>query len=159
MLGAYSLLEVIDSELQCYLSATKGRVGRFLALIQAATDVQGQGAVHDKDTLHGIRDLLSICLNSQAGRYMSAPGIVQQISCLTSDLMAFQSDLENLLHEDRNRCINELPSYLLRELQTGGWYCRWLCKCKNMPLMEEFDEMEKINAKLSAAVEEVTLEH
>lgn len=27
------------------------------------------------------------------------------------------------------------------------------------PLMKELDEMEKINAKLSAAVEEVTLEH
>lgn len=27
------------------------------------------------------------------------------------------------------------------------------------PLMKELDEMEKVNAKLSAAVEEVTLEH
>jgi len=27
------------------------------------------------------------------------------------------------------------------------------------PLMKELDEMEKINAKLAAAVEEVTLEH
>lgn len=27
------------------------------------------------------------------------------------------------------------------------------------PLIKELDEMEKINAKLSAAVEEVTLEH
>ncbi|GKU88836.1 hypothetical protein SLEP1_g3053 [Rubroshorea leprosula] len=28
-----------------------------------------------------------------------------------------------------------------------------------LPLMKELDKMEKINAKLSAAVEEVTLEH
>lgn len=31
--------------------------------------------------------------------------------------------------------------------------------CPFQPLMKELDEMEKINAKLSAAVEEVTLEH
>lgn len=32
-----------------------------MALIQAASDVQEQGAVDDRDTfLHGVRDLLSI---------------------------------------------------------------------------------------------------
>ncbi|XVF21291.1 hypothetical protein REPUB_Repub12eG0077700 [Reevesia pubescens] len=111
MLGAYSLLKVIESELQAYLSATKGRVGRCLALIQAASEVQEQGAVDDRDTfLHGVRDLLSIHSNAQAGlsTYVSAPGIVQQISGLHSDLMALQSDLENSLPEDRNRCIDEL---------------------------------------------------
>lgn len=40
--------------------------------------------------------------------YVSAPGIIQQISALQSDLMALQSDLETSLPEDRNRCINEL---------------------------------------------------
>ncbi|KAK3002183.1 hypothetical protein RJ639_021932, partial [Escallonia herrerae] len=110
MLGAYSLLKVIESELQGYLSATKGRVGRCMALIQAASDVQEQGAVDDRDTfLHGVRDLLSIHSNAQAGlsTYVSAPGIVQQISSLHSDLTTIQSDLENALPEDRNRCINE----------------------------------------------------
>lgn len=35
--------------------------GRCLALIQAASDVQEQGAVDDRDSfLHGVRDLLSI---------------------------------------------------------------------------------------------------
>lgn len=35
--------------------------GRCLALIEAASDVQEQGAVDDRDTfLHGVRDLLSI---------------------------------------------------------------------------------------------------
>lgn len=40
--------------------------------------------------------------------YVSAPGIVQQISALHSDLMTLQSELEHALPEDRNRCINEL---------------------------------------------------
>lgn len=35
--------------------------GRCLALIQAASDVQEQGAVDDRDSfLHGVRDLLSM---------------------------------------------------------------------------------------------------
>lgn len=35
--------------------------GRCLGLIEAASDVQEQGAVDDRDTfLHGVRDLLSI---------------------------------------------------------------------------------------------------
>lgn len=41
----------------CY----KSLQGRCMALIQAASDVQEQGAVDDRDTfLHGVRDLLSI---------------------------------------------------------------------------------------------------
>lgn len=163
MLGAYSLLKVIESELQGYLSATKGRVGRCLALIQAASDVQEQGAVDDRDTfLHGVRDLLSIHSNAQAGlpTYVSAPGIVQQMSGLQSDLMTLQSDLENALPEDRNRCINELCT-LIQSLQQLLFSSSTTAQpiLTPRPLMKELDEMEKINAKLSAAVEEVTLEH
>ncbi|XVE78171.1 hypothetical protein DITRI_Ditri13aG0122600 [Diplodiscus trichospermus] len=163
MLGAYSMLKVIESELQAYLSATKGRVGRCLALIQAASEVQEQGAVDDRDTfLHGVRDLLSIHSNAQAGlsTYVSAPGIVQQISGLHSDLMALQSDLENSLPEDRNRCINELCT-LIQSLQQLLFASSTTAQpiLTPRPLMKELDEMEKINAKLSAAVEEVTLEH
>ncbi|XP_022727721.1 AUGMIN subunit 3 isoform X2 [Durio zibethinus] len=163
MLGAYSLLKVIESELQAYLSATKGRVGHCLALIQAASEVQEQGAVDDRDTfLHGVRDLLSIHSNAQAGlsTYVSAPGIVQQISGLHSDLMALQSDLENSLPEDRNRCINELCT-LIQSLQQLLFASSTTAQpiLTPRPLMKELDEMEKINAKLSAAVEEVTLEH
>ncbi|KAK8289300.1 hypothetical protein V6Z11_D07G180600 [Gossypium hirsutum] len=163
MLGAYSLLKVIESELQAYLSATKGRVGRCLALIQAASEVQEQGAVDDRDTfLHGVRDLLSIHSNAQAGlsTYVSAPGIVQQISGLHSDLMALQSDLENSLPEDRNRCINELCT-LIQSLQQLLFASSTTAQpiLTPRPLMKELDEMEKINVKLSAAVEEVTLEH
>uniref|UniRef100_A0A2P2JS56 Uncharacterized protein MANES_13G054100 n=1 Tax=Rhizophora mucronata TaxID=61149 RepID=A0A2P2JS56_RHIMU len=163
MLGAYSLLKVIESELQSYLSATKGRVGHCLALTQAASDLQEQGAVDDRDTLlHGIRDLLSIHSNSLAGlsTYVSAPGIVQQISALHSDLMVLQSDLENSLPEDRNRCINELCTFI-QSLQQLLFASSTTAQpiLTPRPLMKELDEMEKINAKLSAVVEEVTLEH
>lgn len=163
MLGAYSLLKVIESELQECRSATKGRVGRCLALTQAASDIQEQGAVDDRDTLlHGIRDLLSIHSNAQAGlsTYVSAPGIVQQISALHSDLMKLQSDIENSLPEDRNGCINELCTFI-QSLQQLLFASSTTAQpiLTPRPLMKELDEMEKMNAKLSAAVEEVTLEH
>ncbi|KAK1354017.1 AUGMIN subunit 3 [Heracleum sosnowskyi] len=163
MLGAYSLLKVIELELQGYLSATKGRVGRCMALIQAASDVQEQGAVDDRDTfLHGVRDLLSIHSNAQAGlsTYVSAPGIAQQISGLHSDLKILQSDLEHALPEDRNRCINELCT-LIQSLQQLLFASSTTAQPNLSPriLMKELNEMEKVNAKLSAAVEEVTLEH
>ncbi|KAM2948365.1 hypothetical protein FF1_035381 [Malus domestica] len=124
MLGAYSLLEVIESEVQPYLSATKGR-GRCLALIQAASDVQEQGVDDQDHFLHGVRDLLSIHSNAQVGlsTYVSAPGIVQQISSLHSDLMTLQSDLENSLPEDRNRSDHIVPvvsSIFLRRLLLPG---------------------------------------
>lgn len=163
MLGAYSLLKVIESELQSYLTSTKGRVGRCLALIQAASDVHEQGAVDDRDNfLHGVRDLLSIYSNTQAclSTYVSVPGIIQQMSSLQSDLATLQSDLENLLPEDRNRCINELCT-LIQSLQQLLFASSTTAQPVLTPrvLMEELDEMEKINAKLSIAVEEVTLEH
>ncbi|XP_022633271.1 AUGMIN subunit 3 isoform X3 [Vigna radiata var. radiata] len=163
MLGAFSLLKVIESELQAYLSATEGRVGHCLALIQAASDVQEQGGVHDSDHfLHAIRDLLKIYSNTQASlsTYVSAPGIVKQISALHSDLTSLQSDLENSLPEDRNRCINELCN-LIQSLQQLLFASSTTAQpiLTPRPLMKELDEMEKINAKLSAAVEEVTHEH
>ncbi|KAI3829873.1 hypothetical protein L1987_04004 [Smallanthus sonchifolius] len=163
MLGAFSLLKVIESELQGYLSATKGRVDRCLALIQAASDVQEQGAVDDRDTfLHGVRDLLSIHSNAQGGlsTYVSAPGLVQQISSLQSDLMVLQSDLDNALPEDRSRCINELCN-LIQSLQQLLFASSTTAQPILTPrtLMKELDEMEKMNAKLSSAVEEVTHEH
>ncbi|KAK1426915.1 hypothetical protein QVD17_15595 [Tagetes erecta] len=163
ILGAFSLLKVIESELQGYLSATKGRVGRCLALIQAASEVQEQGAVDDRDTfLHGVRDLLSIHSNAQSGlsTYVSAPGLVQQISSLQSDLMALQSDLDNALPEDRTRCINEFCT-LIQSLQQLLFASSTTAQPILTPrtVMKELDEMEKMNAKLSAAVEEVTREH
>ncbi|PSS14123.1 AUGMIN subunit like [Actinidia chinensis var. chinensis] len=163
MLGAYSLLKVLESELQGYLSATKGRVGHCIALVQAVSDVQEQGAVDDRDAfLHVVRDLLSIHSNAQAGlsTYVSAPGIVQQISGLQTDLMTLQSDHENALPEDRNRCINELCT-LIQSLQQLLFSSSTTAQPILTPraLMKDLDEMEKINAKLSAAVEEVTLEH
>ncbi|KAK4492167.1 hypothetical protein RD792_002965 [Penstemon davidsonii] len=163
MLEAYSLLKVIELELQGYLSAGKGRVGRSMALVQAASDVAEQGAVDDRDTfLHGVRDLLSIYSNAQAGlsTYVSVPGIVQQLSSLQSDLMALQSDQEYALPEDRNRCINELCT-LVQSLQQLLFASSTTAQPILTPwtLMKELDEMEKVNAKLSTAVEDVTLEH
>ncbi|XP_058072275.1 AUGMIN subunit 3 [Magnolia sinica] len=163
MLGAYSLLKVIESELQGYLSATSGRVGRCLSLIQAASEVHEQGAVDDRDTfLHGVRDLLSIHSNGQGGvaTYVSAPGIVQQVSGLHSDLLSLQSDLENSLPEARNRCINELCT-LIQKLQQLLFASSTTAQpiLTPWPLMKELAEMERVNAQLSAAVEEVTREH
>ncbi|KAG7537095.1 HAUS augmin-like complex subunit 3 N-terminal [Arabidopsis suecica] len=163
MLGAFSLLKVIESELQGYLSATRSRVGRCSALIQAASDVQEQGAVDDRDSfLHGVRDLLSIHSNTQAGlsTYVSAPAIIQQIVALQSDLSSLQSDLENSLPDDRNRCINELCTHI-QNLQQLLFASSTTAQpiLTPWPLMKELDEMGKINSKLSTAVEEVTLEH
>lgn len=163
MLGAYSLLKVIESELQGYLSATKGRVGRCLSLIQAASEVHEQGAVDDRDTfLHGVRDLLSIHSNVQGAlpTYVSAPGIVQQISSLQSELLGLQSDLENSLPEDSSRCINELCT-LIQSLQKLLFASSATAQpiLTPWPLTKELVEMEKMNSQLSAAVEEVTREH
>lgn len=163
MLGAYSLLKVIESELQGYSSAAKGRVGRCMALIQAASDVQEQGAVDDRDIfLHGVRDLLSIHSNTQAAlpSYVSAPGLVKQISELRSHLKALQSNLENSLPEGRNSCIDKLCT-LIQNLQQLLFASSTTAQpiLTPRPLMKELDEMEKINGKLSSAVEEVTLEH
>ncbi|GAA0168247.1 hypothetical protein LIER_40526 [Lithospermum erythrorhizon] len=174
------------SELQGYLSATRGRVGRYMALIQAASDVHEQGAVDDRDTLlHAIRDLLSIYSNVQAGlsTYVSAPGIVQQISALHSELRTLESDLEHTLPADRNRCINDL-SILLQRLQqllfassttaqpilssrlvvsylTDFMFPYWphLMSASILLFRMDLDDMEKANAKLSTTVEEVTVEH
>ncbi|KAH9302598.1 hypothetical protein KI387_014181, partial [Taxus chinensis] len=110
MNGAYELLRVINAELQSYVQATSGRVERCLSLIEAGSEPHEQGAVDDRDILlHRIRDLLSIHANNQGASpmYVSAPGIVQQIGSLQSDLMSLQSDLENSLAEDKSKCINE----------------------------------------------------
>ncbi|GJS25428.1 augmin subunit 3, partial [Tanacetum coccineum] len=74
--------------------------------------------------------------------------------------MALQSDLDNALPEDRSRCINELCT-LIQSLQQLLFASSTTAQPILTPrtLMKELDEMEKVNAKLSAAVEEVTLEH
>lgn len=163
MLGAFSLLKVIESELHGYLSATKGRVGRCMALIQAASDVQEQGAVDDRDTfLHGIRDLLSLYSNIQAGpsTYVSAPGIVQQISSLRSDLMSLQYDLEHTLPQDRDQCINKLCT-LLQSLQQLLFASSTTAQPILSPqtIMKQLAILEDYNKNLSRAIEDVNSEH
>jgi len=64
--SAYSLLRVIESELQSYLSAVNTRLGHYNSLIQAASEVREQGAIDDRDTfLHAARDLLCIHSSKQ----------------------------------------------------------------------------------------------
>ncbi|KAL7583274.1 hypothetical protein Lser_V15G42843 [Lactuca serriola] len=74
--------------------------------------------------------------------------------------MALQSDLDNALREDRSRCINELCT-LIQSLQQLLFASSTTAQPILTPrtLMKELDEMEKVNARLSAVVEEVTLEH
>ncbi|GAU21216.1 hypothetical protein TSUD_11330 [Trifolium subterraneum] len=165
-----SQFEMLSSQASTLTQGRRARVGatsvvtgRCLALIQAASDGQDQGGVHDSDQfLHAIRDLLKIYSNTQAAlsTYVSAPGIVQQISGLHSDSMTLQSDLDNSLPEERNRCINELCN-LIQSMQQLLFASSTTAQpiLTPRPLMKELDEMEKINAKLSASVEEVTLEH
>ncbi|XP_008794030.2 AUGMIN subunit 3 isoform X1 [Phoenix dactylifera] len=163
ILGAHSLLKVIESELQGYLSAANARVGHCLSLIQAASEVQEQGAVDDRDTfLHGVRDLLSIHSNAQAAlpTYVSAHGIVQQISVLQSDLLSLQLELENSLPEDRRRCINELCA-LIQTLEQLLYASSATAEplLTPWPLIRALDDMEKVNSQVSAFVEEVTEAH
>ncbi|XP_073005699.1 AUGMIN subunit 3 [Typha latifolia] len=163
ILSAYSLLKVIESELQGYLSAANGRLGHCLSLIQAASEVQEQGAVDDRDTfLHGVRDLLSIHSNAQAAlpTYVSAHGIVQQISTLQSDLLSLQFELENTLPADRRRCINDL-CILIQTLEQLLFASSATAEpiLTPRPLMRALDDMEKVNSQVSAFVEEVTEVH
>lgn len=163
MNGAYELLRVIEAELQGFVQATTGRVERCLSLIQAGSEPHEQGAVDDRDTLlHRIRDLLSIHANNQGASlmYVSAPGIVQQISSLQSDLKSLQSDLENSLAEDKHKCINDMCN-IIRRMQQLLFASSTTAQpiLTPWPLMKELAEMEKINYQLSAAIEEVTREH
>nr|ATG71216.1 AUGMIN subunit3 [Callitropsis funebris] len=163
MNGAYELLRAIESELEGFVQATSGRVERCLSLIEAGSEPHEQGAVDDRDTLlHRIRDLLSIHTNNQgaAPMYVSAPGIVQQIGSLQSDLMSLQLDLENSLAEDKNKCINELCT-IIRRMQRLLFASSTTAQpiLTPWPLMRELSEMEKVNSQLSTAIEEVTREH
>ncbi|KAK1294323.1 hypothetical protein QJS10_CPA16g01578 [Acorus calamus] len=163
MLGVYFMLRVIESELQGYLLATNDRVDRSLALKQAAYETHEQGAVDDRDTfLHGVRDLLSIHSNSQGGlpAYVSAPGIIQQISGLHSDLISLRHNLEKSLPQDRNRCISNLCS-LIQRLQQLLFASSTTAEpvLTPWPLMKELEELEKMNSELFVAVDEITSEH
>ncbi|PKU72153.1 hypothetical protein MA16_Dca006746 [Dendrobium catenatum] len=138
-------------------------LGHCRSLIQAASEVREQGAVDDRDTfLHGVRDLLSIYSNSPASlpTYVSAHGIIQQISAVRSDLRSLQLELENSLPEDRRRCINELCS-LIQVLEQLLFASSTTAEplLTPRPLMRELEEMDKVNSHLSVSVEEVTEAH
>ncbi|KAJ4812957.1 HAUS augmin-like complex subunit 3 [Rhynchospora pubera] len=161
--GANSLLKVIESELQGYLSATNDRLGHYLSLIQASSEVQEQGAVDDRDTfLHGARDLLNIHSNVQMAlpSYVSAHGMVQQISTLRSHLSSLQFELENTLPADRRRCINELCT-IIQMLEQLLFASSTTAEPILTPraVMNALEKMEKVNSEVSAFVEEVTKAH
>ncbi|CAN6208426.1 unnamed protein product [Urochloa humidicola] len=160
MASAYSLLRVIQSELQSYLSAVNTRLGHYNTLIQAASEVREQGAIDDRDTfLHAVRDLLCIHSNVQAAvpTYMSAHALVQQISALQSDLLSLQSELENTLPADRKRCINELCT-LIQTVEQLLFASSTTAEpiLTPWPLMRALDDMENANAQVEVSVEEVT---
>ncbi|CAN6202264.1 unnamed protein product [Urochloa humidicola] len=160
MASAYSLLRVIESELQSYLSAVNTRLGHYNTLIQAASEVREQGAIDDRDTfLHAVRDLLCIHSNVQAAvpSYMSAHALVQQISALQSDLLSLQSELENTLPADRKRCINELCT-LIQTVEQLLFASSTTAEpiLTPWPLMRALDDMENANAQVEVSVEEVT---
>ncbi|CAD6337401.1 unnamed protein product [Miscanthus lutarioriparius] len=157
---AYSLLRVIESELQSYLSAVNTRLGHYNSLIQAASEVREQGAIDDRDTfLHAVRDLLCIHSNVQATvpTYMSAHALVQQISALQSDLLSLRSELENTLPADRKRCINELCT-LIQTVEQLLFASSTTAEpiLTPWPLMRALDDMENANAQVEVSVEEVT---
>ncbi|CAN6214799.1 unnamed protein product [Urochloa humidicola] len=160
MASAYSLLRVIESELQSYLSAVNTRLGHCNSLIQAASEVREQGAIDDRDSfLHAVRDLLCIHSNVQATvpTYMSAHALVQQISALQSDLLSLQSELENTLPADRKRCINELCT-LIQTVEQLLFASSTTAEpiLTPWPLMRALDDMENANAQVEVSVEEVT---
>ncbi|CAN6214758.1 unnamed protein product [Urochloa humidicola] len=160
MASAYSLLRVIESELQSYLSAVNTRLGHCNLLIQAASEVREQGAIDDRDIfLHAVRDLLCIHSNVQATvpTYMSAHALVQQISALQSDLLSLQSELENTLPADRKRCINELCT-LIQTVEQLLFASSTTAEpiLTPWPLMRALDDMENANAQVEVSVEEVT---
>ncbi|XP_066370241.1 AUGMIN subunit 3-like [Miscanthus floridulus] len=157
---AYSLLRVIESELQSYLSAVNTRLGHYNSLIQAASEVREQGAIDDRDTfLHAVRDLLCIHSNVQATvpTYMSAHALVQEISALQSDLLSLRSELENTLPADRKRCINELCT-LIQTVEQLLFASSTTAEpiLTPWPLMRALDDMENANAQVEVSVEEVT---
>ncbi|WVZ82231.1 hypothetical protein U9M48_029517 [Paspalum notatum var. saurae] len=158
--NAYSLLRVIESELQSYLSAVNTRLGHYNSLIQAASEVREQGAIDDRDTfLHAVRDLLCIHSNVQATvpTYMSAHALVQQISALQSDLLSLQSELESTLPADRKRCINELCT-MIQTVEQLLFASSTTAEpiLTPWPLMRALDDMENANAQVEVSVEEVT---
>ncbi|KAG2604694.1 AUGMIN subunit 3-like [Panicum virgatum] len=158
--SAYSLLRVIESELQSYLSAVNTRLGHYNSLIQAASEVREQGAIDDRDTfLHAVRDILCVHSNVQATvpTYMSAHALVQQISALQSDLLSLQSELENTLPADRKRCINELCT-LIQTVEQLLFASSTTAEpiLTPWPLMRALDDMENANTQVEVSVEEVT---
>ncbi|KAJ7516089.1 hypothetical protein O6H91_22G042600 [Diphasiastrum complanatum] len=162
MNGSYELLRLIEAELDVFLNGAMKRINRCLALSQVESEVREQGAIDDRDVfLHRVRDLLNI-YNYEQGTmpiYVSAPGLIQQLNHLQSDLQSLQTELDKSLVQDKTKCIAELCSIIQRMQQllfassttAQPILTPW-------PLMKELGEMEKSNSQLSVAIANVTHE-
>ncbi|KAL3686734.1 hypothetical protein R1sor_013043 [Riccia sorocarpa] len=160
---AYELLRVIEGDLQGFRQATEGRIARYDALDKVATQSNEQGAVDDQDAfLHRVRDILNIHAYDKGGSrmYVSALGLVQQISQLQAEKQALQAEMSFSLPEDKNKCLNDLCD-VIRQMQQLLFASSTTAQpvLSPWPLVKELAEMEKVNSQLSAAIEEVTRAH
>uniref|UniRef100_A0A0D9WWA7 HAUS augmin-like complex subunit 3 N-terminal domain-containing protein n=1 Tax=Leersia perrieri TaxID=77586 RepID=A0A0D9WWA7_9ORYZ len=159
--SAYSLLKAIAMELQGYLSVVDGRLDRYHLVDQAASEMLEEGPVDDRDTfLHAVRDILSSHSGAQAmtSLYVSAYGLVEQISDLQTELDYLHHELENVLPRERKRCIDEL----CRMIQTleqilSVPFTNVQPTLTPWPLAQALEELEIINQQVSTCVNEVTM--
>ncbi|KAL5197455.1 hypothetical protein ABZP36_000967 [Zizania latifolia] len=158
--SAYSLLKAIEMELQSYLSVVYGRLDRYHLIDQAALEMLEEGSVDDRDTfLHAVRDILSSHSGAQAmtPSYVSAYGLVEQMSELQDELHYLHHELENVLPRERKRCIDEICRMIQSLEQILSVPLTYVQPTLTpWPLVQALEELEIINQQVSACVNEVT---
>ncbi|CAM6084995.1 unnamed protein product [Calypogeia fissa] len=163
MNAACELLRLMETDLQRFNNATRGRIERHAIIRHAAAETQEQGAVDDQDTfLHRVRDILSIHAYDRGGprMYISALGLVQKITELQLEKKSLQAELNHSLPEDQTKCLNDWCD-VIRQVQQLLFASSTTAEpvLSPWPLMQELAEMEVVNSRLSAAIEAVTREH
>ncbi|KAG8100436.1 hypothetical protein GUJ93_ZPchr0013g34606 [Zizania palustris] len=158
--SAYSLLKAIEIELQSYLSVVYGRLDRYHLIDQAALEMLEEGSVDDRDTfLHAVRDILSSHSGAQARTpsYVSAYGLVEQMTELQDELHYLHHELENVLPRERKRCIDEICRMIQSLEQILAVPLTYVQPTLTpWPLGQALEELEIINQQVSACVNEVT---
>uniref|UniRef100_A0A0E0HQ09 HAUS augmin-like complex subunit 3 N-terminal domain-containing protein n=1 Tax=Oryza nivara TaxID=4536 RepID=A0A0E0HQ09_ORYNI len=131
--SAYSLLRVIESELQSYLSAVNTRLGHCTSLIQAATEMSKQQCQHTCQRMPWFsryQPFNLICFLFNLNLKVPCQPIAKDASM-------------NL-----NRTV---VSHVVKAVRlTPG------SAIGSMPLMRALDDMENANAQVEVSVEEVT---
>ncbi|KAF0908916.1 hypothetical protein E2562_030213 [Oryza meyeriana var. granulata] len=159
--SACSLLKAIAMELQGYLSVVDGRLDRYHIIDQDVSEMLEEGPVDDRDTfLHAVRDILSSHSGPQAvtPSYVSAYGLVEQISELQNELDYLHHELENVLPRERKRCIDELCRMIQTLEQILSVPFTYVQPTLTpWPLAQALEELEIINQQVSACVNEVTM--